>query len=168
MFYRWSDGNVGSRWNHRTGERKEKKRNVRHARKSLPPIEIRPPSNFSIKKFPTIDTRGARTLVRFDFQELTLDYFFSFSLSTHWRGVSVTSPFGLRQSKLEQLPKKNFHVVENANRERTSIFICSERLYNAASLYRQINRYCFNVEQRTRVVGGRGTFSSRLKLLAFR
>lgn len=154
MFYRWSDGNVGSRWNHRTGERKEKKRNVRHARKSLPPIEIRPPPNFSIKKFPTIDTRGARTLVRFDFQELTLDYFFSFSLSTHWRGVSVTSPFGLRQSKLEQLPKKNFHVVENANRERTSIFICSERFYNAASLYRQINRYCFNVEQRTRVVGG--------------
>lgn len=70
--------------------------------------------------------------------------------------MSVTSPFGLRQSKLEQLPKKNFHVVKNANRERTSIFICSKRLYNAASLYRQINRYCFNVEQRTRVVRGGG------------
>lgn len=111
------------------------------------------PSNFSIKKFPTIDTHK-HTLIRFDFQELTLDYFFSSSFRTHWRGVSVTSPFGLRQSKLEQLPKKNFHVVKNANRERTNIFICSKRLYNVASLYRQINRYCFNVEQRARVVGG--------------
>lgn len=150
-----SDGRIGMSGHVEIIELESERKNetyVLHVYKPFP-IEIRSPPTFRLKNFQHIDTHK-HTLIRFDFQELTLDYFFSSSFRTHWRGVSVTSPFGLRQSKLEQLPKKNFHVVKNANRERTNIFICSKRLYNVASLYRQINRYCFNVEQRARVVGG--------------
>lgn len=149
-----SDGRIGMSGHVEIIELESERKNetyVLHVYKPFP-IEIRSPPTFRLKNFHR-STR-TNTLIRFDFQELTLDYFFSSSFRTHWRGVSVTSPFGLRQSKLEQLPKKNFHVVKNANRERTNIFICSKRLYNVASLYRQINRYCFNVEQRARVVGG--------------